>query len=156
QKARLITMSGSLPQGLPDDFYTQLIKIANRHDTPVLLDTKGELLKMTLQAKHKPFLIKPNEDELKDVSGVATIDEQTVIDTSNAPVFSGVPWLVVARGAKRAPIKTDDVLYTVTIPRGDAKNPVGSGDAVIAVFAAGLSLGMTGEALIRFGSSMGV
>src|SRR5699024_12074750 len=99
QKALLITMSGSLPQGLPDDFYTQLTKIANRHDKPVLLDTKGELLKKTLQAKHKPFLIKPNEDELKDVSGVATIDEQTVIDTLNAPVFTGVPWVVVTRGA---------------------------------------------------------
>src|SRR5699024_7865527 len=61
QKARLITMSGSLPQGLPDDFYTQLIKIANRHDTPVLLDTKDELFKKTLQPKHKPILIKPNE-----------------------------------------------------------------------------------------------
>lgn len=156
QKARLITMSGSLPQGLPDDFYTQLIKIANRHDTPVLLDTKGELLKKTLQAKHKPFLIKPNEDELKDVSGVATIDEQTVIDTLNAPVFTGVPWVVVTRGAKGALIKTDDVLYKVTIPKVDAKNPVGSGDAVIAGFAAGLSRGMTGEALIRFGLSMGV
>src|SRR5699024_12531783 len=107
-------MSGSLPQGLPDDFYTQLIKIANRHDTPVLLDTKGELLKKTLQAKHKPFLIKPNEDELKDVSGVATIDDQTVIDTLNAHAFTGVPCVVVTRGAKGALMKTDGVLAAVT------------------------------------------
>src|SRR5690625_214002 len=39
QKVDFITISGSLPKGLDKDFYARLVKIANKHDTPVLLDT---------------------------------------------------------------------------------------------------------------------
>lgn len=38
----------------------------------------------------------------------------------------------------------------------DAVNPVGSGDSVIAGFAAGLSRKLTGKSLIAFGLAMGV
>src|SRR5699024_9686153 len=69
QKVDYVTISGSLPKGLEKDFYARLVKIAHQHDTPVLLDTKGELLHQTLEGDNKPYLIKPNQEELADLLG---------------------------------------------------------------------------------------
>ena len=50
----------------------------------------------------------------------------------------------------------DNHLYRVKAPKMEAVNPVGSGDSVVAGFAAGFSRGLTDEDLIKFGLSMGV
>ena len=60
----LLTISGSMPQGLPEDYYTQMIAHAGAKNVKVLLDTSGETLKSALEAPVKPLLIKPNEEEL--------------------------------------------------------------------------------------------
>src|SRR5699024_8079541 len=64
----VVTMSGSLPKGLAEDFYQQTLQVLDHPHAPVvLLDTKGSLLKETLAGEIQPFLIKPNEDELADL-----------------------------------------------------------------------------------------
>jgi tagatose 6-phosphate kinase len=60
----LLTISGSMPQGLPEDYYTQMIAHAGAKNVKVLLDTSGATLKSALEAPVKPLLIKPNEEEL--------------------------------------------------------------------------------------------
>lgn len=51
-KSDLVTISGSLPQGLSPDFYTELIKLATQKNVAILLDTSGarwqQQLKVTL------------------------------------------------------------------------------------------------------------
>ncbi|ASK62233.1 tagatose-6-phosphate kinase [Virgibacillus phasianinus] len=152
QKVDIITISGSLPRGLPDDFYEKVIRAAG--DTPVLLDTKGELLKKTL--KSKPYVIKPNVDELGDLLGRAITDEQDIVAALGSEIFADIPWVVVTNGADGAVVKHNDAVYQATIPQVKAVNPVGSGDAVLAGFAAGLSRGLADEDLIKFGLAMGV
>ncbi|CQR45939.1 Tagatose-6-phosphate kinase [Paraliobacillus sp. PM-2] len=153
----IITMSGSLPKGLPVDFYSKLITIAKEHDKPVLLDTKGDLLKETLKSGIKPDLIKPNHIELGDLFGESFTDDASIMRALTKPsILDDVEWVVVTMGSQGAIVKHNNKLYRVNNPKVDAKNPVGSGDSVIAGFAAGLSQGLTDEALIKFGLSMGV
>ena len=54
-KSKVITISGSLPKGVPERFYEQLLDKAR--GVPVLLDTKGSLLKKVLASGKKPYLI---------------------------------------------------------------------------------------------------
>ncbi|WP_182200222.1 hexose kinase [Paraliobacillus salinarum] len=153
----IITISGSLPKGIPTDFYSRLITIAKQHDKLVLLDTKGDLLKETLKSDVKPDLIKPNHIELGDLFGESFTDDESIIQALTKPsILDNVEWVVVTMGSKGAIVKHHDKLYRVSNPRVDAKNPVGSGDSVIAGFSAGLSRGLTDESLIKFGLSMGV
>lgn len=156
EKVDIVTISGSLPKGLPDNFYEQILKIAGRHDTPVLLDTKGELLAKSLQDQSKPFLIKPNQDELADLAGKQLDDEQQMLDVLQQPMFADVHWVVVTTGAKGAIIKHNTHFYRAKVPEINGLNPVGSGDSVIAGFAAGLERRLADEELIRFGLAMGV
>lgn len=156
QQAEIVTISGSLPKGLADDYYNKILEITAHDDTPVLLDTKGELLAQALQSETKPYLIKPNQDELADLLGKELTSEIHVIEALQSELFADVPWVVVTLGADGALVKQNHAIYSVTAPKVNAINPVGSGDAVIAGFAAGLSRGLTDVALIKYGLAMGV
>ncbi|WP_164667877.1 hexose kinase [Virgibacillus doumboii] len=156
QKVDIVTISGSLPKGLENDFYARLLEIAKQYDTPVLLDTKGELLSHVLESKNKPFLIKPNQDELGDMLGEKVTNEVQIADALKSRQFTDIPWVVVTTGASGAFVKHNKDIYRVTTPKVDAVNPVGSGDSVIAGFASGLSRGFADEKFIKYGLAMGV
>ncbi|MCC3355354.1 1-phosphofructokinase [Bacillus sp. REN16] len=155
QQSRYVTISGSTPQGINDEYYSQLIELAHKFHKPVLLDTKGSLLKVTLQSKNKPYLIKPNQEELGDLIGTALTSEKEILSALQQEIFQGVEWVVVTLGGKGAIVKHRENLYRVRIPKVKVVNPVGSGDSVIAGFAAGLSRGFKEEDLIKFGLAMG-
>lgn len=156
KQAEIITISGSLPKGLPDNYYNKIVDIAHQLDTPVLLDTKGELLVHALQNKSKPYLIKPNQDEIADLLGRKLPHVSDVVEALKSELFADVPWVVVTLGADGAIVKHDHHIYQAKAPKINAVNPVGSGDSVIAGFAAGLSRGLADEALIKYGLTMGV
>lgn len=154
---KAITISGSLPKGLNTDFYQQTLQVLNQSKAPAtFLDTKGELLKTTLSGDIKPFLIKPNEQELEDLIEKPLKEEQEIVEVLTSSVFSNVPHVVVTLGADGALIKQNDKIYRADIPIVEAVNPVGSGDSVLAGFAAGYSRGLKNTEWIRFGLSMGV
>lgn len=156
QDAEIVTISGSLPQGLDKDFYNQLLTIASENDTPTLLDTSGVPLEKALQHEQKPFLIKPNETELADLLGKEISNGEDVITALKEFMFDGVEWVVVTLGSDGAIIKHKEDIYRATIPKVDAINPVGSGDSVIAGFADGLSRKFFPEQLVKHGLAMGV
>lgn len=156
QEVELVTISGSLPKGVEDHFYQELLEIANYYNVSVLLDINGKLLSSTLQSEYKPFLIKPNEEELADLIGKKELDAKEMVETLNVPLLADIPWIVATRGKKGAFVKHEETIYQATLPEIEAINPVGSGDAVVAGFAVGLIRGLEEENLIKFGLAMGV
>lgn len=151
-----ITMSGSLPKGLAKDFYVSLIEIANENETPVLLDTSGESLAHALESAHKPYLIKPNLDELSGLVNKELATEAEIINVLEESLFTGIEWVVVTLGSDGALIKRGEVFYRLSIPTINAINPVGSGDSVIAGFAAGFEKGLSAEEVMKYGMTMGI
>lgn len=151
-----VTISGSQPKGLAADFYVQLLEIAAQNDTPVLLDTSGKSLELALKSEHKPFLIKPNVEELADLFEHELTTSEEIIEALKTPMFKGIEWIVITLGVDGALIKHQDVVYRVQIPKVKAVNPVGSGDSVIAGFATAFSRKLQGEDLMKFGLAMGV
>lgn len=156
EQADMVTISGSLPRGLPVIFYQNMLNIAAEHETPVLLDTNGSLLRDTLQGTSKPWMIKPNQDELADVLGKSLTGDAELKEALKQSIFADIPLVVVTLGASGAMVKYGEKLYRAQAPTIDAVNPVGSGDSVVAGFAAGLARGLKAEEGIQFGLSMGV
>lgn len=152
----VVTLSGSLPAGLPDDYYGKLIQMAVDAEKRVLLDTNGKLLKENLSGSSKPHLIKPNETELMDLTGIKDSEDESIVEALNAPIFADIPWVVVTQGSSGAIVKHDNLVYKATIPEVDVKNPVGSGDSVVAGLAAGFMQNLSGKSLIQYGLAMGV
>src|SRR5699024_7604764 len=156
QEVDLVTMAGSLPQGVDNDFYNDVLTIAKEHNTHILLDTGGSLLEKALNHEHKPFLIKPNESEMADLLGQELVDEKQLVEALKNPLFEGLEWTIVTLGSEGAMVKHKNNIYRARIPQVKAVNPVGSGDSVIAGVADGLIRELQPEQLIKYGLSMGV
>jgi tagatose 6-phosphate kinase len=62
-----VVLSGSLPCGVADEAYAELIELARASSVPVILDTSGQAL--ALGAAAGPTLIKPNLAELEELAG---------------------------------------------------------------------------------------
>lgn len=133
-EADVVIASGSLPQGLSQDYYPQLVKITQQKGKKMIVDSSGEALKQCLEVEQKPYLIKPNKEELAALLGydMSTIGDQLLLEMLNSPLLQGIEWVVVSLGGDGAYAKHRDQMYRVMIPRVDVVNPVGSGDATVA------------------------
>lgn len=152
----LVTISGSLPKGVPDDFYQRIIELCSQHEKFVLLDTNGKQLQQSLQGDAKTNLIKPNEEELANFVGKEIQSQHDLLEALADETLQDIEWIVVSLGAKGAIIKHQESIYEVQIPKVQAVNPVGSGDSVLAGFASGISRNLEGTTLMRYGIAMGV
>lgn len=130
-RADILSFSGSLPEGLPVDFYSQMLQICQ--EKPVVLDCSGEALTEVLKGEVKPRLIKPNTEELAELLGrrISTDIEELKAALTD-PIFTGIEWIVVSMGGDGAFAKHHKKFYLVTIPKIAVVNPVGSGDATVA------------------------
>src|SRR5699024_8856364 len=113
QRVNYITISGSLPKGVPDEFYKQVLSVTAQYETPVLLDTKGELLEICLQHDKKPYLIKPNQDELSDLFQEDVQDADDIRKALQHPIFNGVSLIIVTLGANGAVVKNDNEFFQI-------------------------------------------
>ncbi|HDP9958908.1 TPA: hexose kinase [Escherichia coli] len=142
EQADTVTLSGSLPVGVPKDFYQTLIRIAHSRNKKVLLDCSGECLKRATTGADLPYLIKPNKQELEQLTGQSfDVDSPgTFIKLiSSHQELQKIPWVVVSLGKNGAFAKIEDNYFTVRIPEINVINAVGSGDSTIAGLAVGIS-----------------
>lgn len=154
-KADVICFSGSLPQGLPIDFYQQMIQVCR--PKPVMLDCSGEALMTVLKGESKPYLIKPNIQELAELleQPITTDVKQLKVALSD-PLFAGIDWVVVSMGRKGAFAKHSNRFYHVMIPSIKAVNPVGSGDAMLAGLAVAIEKEKSVDVVLKQGNALGI
>ncbi|PMB85160.1 tagatose-6-phosphate kinase [Dolosicoccus paucivorans] len=155
--SNVITISGSLPEGLPSDYYRYLIEIADSLDIPVVLDTSGESLKQVLLSNNIPYMIKPNIDELTVLLNNKVVDTlEGIKEALSEELFSGIEWVVVSRGEKGAVAKHKETFFQVDIPKINVINPVGSGDATVAGLALAISEEKSDEEILKTAMACGV
>lgn len=142
-KSRCVVMSGSLAEGLSDDFYGKLIAICNESEVKVFLDTSKEPLRKGIE--QKPYCIKPNRKELEYIAGRKLSTEAEIIQAAYAYVKEGVTKVVVSMGDKGLLEVTKRKVIKAVPPRIQAVNTVGSGDCVVAAMVLGFVQGMGEE-----------
>ena len=143
----MVTISGSVPKGTPEGFYSRLISYAKEKGKQVLLDTSGKLL-IDGAATH-PTLIKPNTDEIGQLLGREATSQQELIDATLALHRSGIPIVVISLGKEGALIACEEGVFQGIAPDIPVVNTVGCGDSMVAGFAVGLSRGYPIQETIR-------
>jgi tagatose 6-phosphate kinase len=152
-KYQAITLSGSLPPGVPSDFYADLIKIARDENVLTFLDTSGDALHKGIEAG--PFLIKPNETEARSLLGLAP---EKPFDFAEAATKISIKYgthVLLSLGAKGAVAARAKELFIVKNPYVDAKSAVGSGDCMLAGFVHGFLQGLSFEKAVICGVATG-
>jgi 1-phosphofructokinase family hexose kinase len=137
----IVTLSGSLPEGLRDDTYMHFIRAIQHKGGVCLLDSYGPGLAQGVEAA--PFLVKPNAEELGSSFGVPVKTREQVLKAAHMLIRKGVRGVVVTLGASGAVAVTHrETLYVAPLPtpRG-LLSPVGCGDSFMGGLAWGLHSG---------------
>lgn len=131
-----VVLSGSIPQGMRKDIYEVIAKSLCERNIRFAVDATGELLLGTL--KHKPFLIKPNIDELTELFGKVPENDGETAFFANELRKKGARNVLVSLGKEGALLCDENGGVTrVQAHKGEAVNTVGSGDSMLAGFIAG-------------------
>ncbi len=136
-KVEMVTLSGSLPPGVPADFYAKLICMAREAKVRIALDSSGEALRSGL-AEGCPDVLKCNRAELSGLVGrpLEYLDEvRAVIHDLAGHRCSRV---VITLGGVGAIAADGEKTWLAQAPRIQAVSAVGSGDAFLAGLACGL------------------
>lgn len=140
QEADLVVMSGSLPPGLPDDYYAQLIRLANERQVRSFLDTSGTALRKGLAGR--AYLVKLNLTEALDLCPwqVDNLGARTPVEIGRgvAGYLSdlGIRTPVVSLGPMGAVLRCGGrTLHGRTEIDLSVVNTVGAGDAMLAAMA---------------------
>lgn len=138
-----LVLAGSLPPGVGDEFYVTVIRaVRDRWGAAapkVAVDTSGKALRAAVFEAH-PDLIKPNEDELAELTGPLLTAEALDTDDVPAAVLAVARSLVPERvgaalvtlGALGSVLVTPDGGFTAAAPRIRVQSTVGAGDSALA------------------------
>ncbi|SDW17018.1 1-phosphofructokinase family hexose kinase [Paenibacillus sp. CF384] len=151
---RWLTLSGSLPRGLGDRFYADLITEAKLAGAHVVLDTSGTPLE--LGARSGPHTVKPNEDEFRQWSGSDPRDYKAVRRMAARLGEYGVQTLIVSLGADGCLAATPDGrLWLGLPPIIEPINTVGCGDSFVAGWTVACARGLDIAAALQFAVAVG-
>jgi len=150
---KAVTLSGSLPAGVPSNFYADLIKIAGEAGVLTFFDSSGDALRQGVEAR--PFLIKPNETEAKSL---LRVDPNHTLDFTQAAVEISAKYetsVILSLGANGAVAVNGQQVFTVKNPNVEAKSAVGSGDCLLAGLTYGFTHGLSFEETVTCGIAAG-
>ncbi|WKG03658.1 1-phosphofructokinase family hexose kinase [Mycolicibacterium sp. HK-90] len=143
QVAAWVVLSGSLPPGVPIDWYARVVSLLAPLGCRVAVDTSEAPLAALAGAFDvaAPDLIKPNAEELASLAGVpadaleaaaAQGDMSPVIRAAQALVARGVGTVLATLGAAGAVLVDGSGAWQATPPPIVPRSTVGAGDASLA------------------------
>lgn len=136
-KADVVAISGSMPKGVPEDFYGVLVQAARRQKIPVILDSSGSSLKNALSAG--PSMIKPNSDEIQQLLNVDIGSRSDLIAAAKQLHQSGIGLVAVSLGKDGVLVVCGEGVYHGITPDIPVVNTVGCGDSMVAGFAVSMA-----------------
>ncbi len=150
----ILVLCGSVPPSLPADIYRKLMESLEGKGICTVADTSGKALMLSLE--QKPFLIKPNISELKEVTDFEISDRADIVRAAARLHDKGAANVLVSMGANGAMLYGGDgEVYFCNAPVGKAINTVGAGDSALAGFIAGYSKGMSVPDALRLAVAAG-
>lgn len=136
--------SGSLPPGVAQDLYAVICDGVHDRGARFALDSSGAALAAGLPAR--PDVIKPNVEELAEVTGAAIRTFGDAADAARQLLGRGARCVLVSAGPDGALLVTDALTLQAEAAVETARSTVGAGDALLAGFLAG---GADGAAALR-------
>jgi 6-phosphofructokinase 2 len=153
-KADFVVASGSLPPGVPKDFYARVGNWSKGDGRKLIVDTSGEALHLALEAG--VYLIKPNMHELGELADHEIEDEVVLESVAMGMVERGQSEVVVVSlGAAGARMASKDGYEHFRAPTVPIKSKVGAGDSMVAGIVMSLAQGKILREAVRFGVAAG-
>lgn len=137
----------------PDDFefMIELCKLIKEKTTKLLIDSSK--LRLEDITNIKPYLIKPNDEELANLL-TTTISTQMELEAAATKIREyGVEELAITLGAKGSLFVNDQVVLSVPVLQGEVINTVGAGDSYVAGLIYGLANNLSTVKTIKYATA---
>ncbi len=145
QHASSIVCSGTIAKSLSDDLYKNAIQIARKINPNIhaIVDVKGEPL---VRAIPCGIIVKCNRQEI-----LATQNTDDLHPAMQKTIDHGAAAIIVSDGPNPTKLTDGKNWWTITSPKINAINPIGSGDSLAAGLACGLEKGLSIAEATRLG-----
>ena len=148
-----VIASGSLPAGVPDDFFGRVAQASGEH-SKVIVDTSGPFLKAALE--RGAYLIKPNLHEFWQLAGIAASDDAALIEAGRR-LFDRyrVEVIAISMGPQGALLVTRDMALRANGLPIEPVSVSGAGDSFLGAMVWSLVNNNSLEMALRYGVAGG-
>ena len=154
QDGDTLVLAGSIPSTLPDDTYERMLERISEKDVRIVVDATKQLLVNSL--KYKPFLIKPNKQELSEIFDVDVQTKEDIITYAKKLQDMGARNVLISLGGDGAMLVDEDgQIHEAGVIKEKVVNTVGSGDSMVAGFVAGYEMKNSYSYALTLGSVCG-
>jgi 6-phosphofructokinase 2 len=156
QKPKFVVASGSVPPGVPQDFFARAARHAKRLGVQCVVDSSGPALKAALA--EGVTIIKPNLVELSDLVGVLPASDEAYVSACRKLISDGrVEVVALTLGEQGALLVTADHAFRSQPLAIEPVSTVGAGDSflggLVAALAAGKELQQAFRVAVAAGSA---
>jgi len=149
-----LVICGSLPPGISPSFYDEIIDLVkNKHNAEIILDISSEKLKDLL--KYNPLLIKPNDEELKEVFGFELGSIDNVKNAMKSLHEKGVKQVLLTLGGEGLYYSDGEKVFYCEAPKIELLSSACAGDSCLAAFMSGIKTGLNIEDVLKRSSATG-
>lgn len=153
-KPEYVVASGTLPPGVPVDFFARLAGVALRRGFRLIVDSSGEALRHA--AVKGTYILKPNLRELSMTTGVEEISGEGITEVARLLVErNGVEAVVVSAGASGAILVDRHHVLRIGAPVVPIASRIGAGDSMVAGMVVALARGDCLDDAVRYGVAAG-
>lgn len=150
QPEDILMLTGDASNVQDTAIYTELTEEAKNLGAKVVLDASGPYLVQGL--KSRPYLIKPNFEELCFIAGRELKTERDVVGALES--IEGIPVIAMTWSGNGSVVKFQDKIYRVYPVNARAVNEAGCGDAFLSAIIAGLENGDEIEETLKWATSV--
>lgn len=153
-KEDMVILAGNIPRCINNDIYEIICKTLERNNVTFVVDATKELLMNVL--KYKPFLIKPNKEELEETFKEKIETKEEIIVHAKKLQLIGAQNVLISLGGEGAILlTTEGKEFYSKAPKGKVLNTVGAGDSMVAGFIAGYEKSGDFEQAFKMGIATG-
>ena len=149
-----VILAGNIPKCINNNIYEIICKKLEQNKVRFIVDATKELLMNVL--KYKPFLIKPNKEELEETFKEKIETKEEIIEHAKKLQKMGAQNVLISLGGEGAILVTsENKEYFINAPKGKVLNTVGAGDSMVAGFVAGYEKSGDYEYAFKMGIATG-
>ena len=141
QEDDFVIISGSIPKSLGDDFYRVIVNLLEMNNVRFAIDTSGK--KLFKLSSYKPFLVKPNKDELSEIFEDKIDSDEKIVKYARKLIDQGAENVIVSLGKDGSMFIDSNIVYKARPIEGKLINSVGSGDSMVAGYIYGYMKGFS-------------
>jgi 1-phosphofructokinase len=154
QDGDTLILAGSIPNTLPDDVYERMLERLKDRKIRIVVDATKKLLVNSL--KYKPFLIKPNRQEISEIFDVKVESEEDTEKYARKLMEMGAQNVLISLGGDGAMLIDEfGNVHKMGVVKEKVINTVGSGDSMVAGFVAGYEKEKSYPYALKLGSACG-